>query len=507
MLRSVGWLPVVGVVVVCLGLAPTTSSAQMCAPDDIRCQNVPVTWRGEARLFDDIGFDTGFIPRNSPVSIRAAFGLLSRSAANMTGMLRADWPSALTVHLTGDQGMGNLSIDFGLVFEVQLKLDIDVGIASINRTFDIPVGLPTDLAFRGSKAFAPLLLPGQAGRPVSLVTNTSRIRVANFSVPVIAGLSVGGGLDIRGTMTTRYQTDNMLVDGVTVLAESQGTLVGPVNAAAGFGAFQDIPTRPVGSFEYAVGIELIPVITVEFFTFQIASIDISSFALQAFESDGPAVFTTVPAHVPLPDVRFTSTRFDFPETELGGTSVLRATVRNFGEATLYVDMTTLPEPFTSEFDQLVIEPGGFARTAITFAPTVPGPVMALAEVETNDPDAPTVTLDLRATVPFPPMPDLGVAMDADVQPDGAVVSPDGAVVSPDGSVMVDGAVVIPDGAVVLPDGAILMPDGAVFVPNDGTLSGGACGCRVPASHSGSGGVPLGVACLLVFGLLVRRRRR
>lgn len=495
MLRSSVRLAAAGLLV-SVALGASTVSAQLCAVNDIRCQNVPVTWRGEARLFDDIGFDTGFIPRNSPVSIRAAFGLLSRTTADMTGMLRAQWPSPLTINLTGDEGSGQLNIDFGLVFEVQLKLDIDVGIASINRTFDIPVGLPTNLAFRGTKPFMPLLLPGQAGRPVSLVTNTSRIRVANFSVPVVAGLSVGGGLDIRGTMTTRYATEHMLVDGVTVLAESQGTLVGPVNAAAGFGAFQDIPTRPVGAFEYAVGIELIPVITVSFFSFNIASIDISSFAVQAFESDGPAVFATVPAHVPLPDVRFISTVFNFPSTEVGDTSVLRATVRNFGEATLYVDMTTLPEPFTSELAQLVIEPGGFARTNITFAPTVPGVVMALANVETNDPDAPFVELDLRATVPFPPMPDLGVVADGgDPTPDGGVVT------NPDGAVVADG------GVIVLPDGAILLPDGAVVAPGEGTLAGGACGCRVPASHQSDERLPLGIAFALLVGVVWRRRQR
>jgi hypothetical protein len=362
------------------------------------------------------------------------------------------------------------------------------------------VGLPTNLAFRGSKAFAPLLLPGQAGRPVSLVTNTSRLRVANFSVPVVAGLSVGGGLDIRGTMTTQYETTSMLVDAVTLNAETDGALVGPVNAAAGFGAFQDIPTRPVGEFNYAVGIELIPVISVSFFSFDLASFDIGSFALQAFESDGPAAFAVVPAHVPLPDVRFLSSVFEFPTTEVGDTSVLRATVRNFGEATLHVDMTTLPAPFTSEFAELVIEPGGIARTQITFAPTTPGPVVALAEVETNDPDAPIVSLELRGTVPFPPMPDLGVAMDGgDVLPDGAVVvNPDGAVVGPDGSVL-------PDGAVVLPDGAILLPDGAVVAP--GSLAGGACGCRVPANHDGDSRLPLGLAFALVLGAVWRRRQR
>lgn len=494
MVSSSSRLSFVGLVVAFLAVNASSASAQLCASDDIRCQNVPVNWRGEARLFDDIGFDTGFIPNNSPVSIRAAFGLLSRTTVDMRGMLRADWPAPLTVHLTGDQGMGQLNVDFGLVFSVQLKLDIDVGIASINRTFDLPVGLPTDLAFRGSTAFAPLLLPGQAGRPVTVTTTTSRVRVASFSVPVITGLSVTGGLDIRGRMDTTYQTDNMLVDGVTVLAESQGTLVGPVNAAAGFGAFQNIPTRPVGSFEYAVSVELIPVISVEFFTFEIASIDIASFAIQAFESDGPAAFATVPAHVPLPDVRFISTVYNFPETEVGGTSSLMATVRNFGETTLYVDMTTLPEPFHAATDLLVIEPGSFQRVSLTFSPTVSGAAMALAMVETNDPDAPMVTLDLRGTAPMPPMPDMGMVADNGVDPDGAVVNPDGAV--------------IPDGAVVLPDGAILLPDGAVIAPGEGSLMGGACGCRVPAAGSNEDQtLPMSLTLALVVGVAWRRRRR
>jgi hypothetical protein len=416
MVSSIGRLSFVGLVMVSFVLHAGTANAQMCASDDIRCQNVPVTWRGEARLFDDIGFDTGFIPNNSPVSIRAAVGLLSRTTVDMRGMLRADWPSPLTVHLTGDMGMGQLNIDFGLVFSVQLKLDIDVGIASINRTFDLPVGLPSNLAFRGTQTFMPLLLPGQAGAPVRLTTTTARVRAATFSVPVITGLTVSGGLDIRGRMDTTYQTENMLVDGVTVLAETQGTLVGPANAAAGFGAFQNIPTRPVGGFEYAVSIELIPVISVEFFSFEIASIDISSFAIQAFESDGPAVFATVPAHVPLPDVRFISTAYNFPETEVGGTSSLpppcatsaRPPARGHEHAARALrrrDGSWSSSRAASSAWTSRSRPPSRARRA-------------LAMVETNDPDAPTVTLDLRGTAPFPPLPDMGI-VDNGVTPDGA----------------------------------------------------------------------------------------
>ena len=56
--------------------------------------------------------------------------------------------------------------------------------------------------------------------------------------------------------------------------------------------------------------------------------------------------------------------------------------------------------------------------------------LALAMVETNDPDAPTVTLDLRGTAPFPPLPDMGI-VDNGVTPDGALVEPRAAP-TPDG---------------------------------------------------------------------------
>ena len=47
-------------------------------------------------------------------------------------------------------------------------------------------------------------------------------------------------------------------------------------------------------------------------------------------------------------------------------------MRNFGEVDLYVDMTTLPEPFSAATDLLVIEPGSFQRVVLNFSPTVPG---------------------------------------------------------------------------------------------------------------------------------------
>ena len=124
--------------------------------------------------------------------------------------------------------------------------------------------------------------------------------------------------------------------------------------------------------------------------------------------------------------------------------------------------------------------------------------MALANVETNDPDAPLVMIDLRGTAPMPPMPDLGMAADSGTSPDGGITD-------------IDGAVILPDGAVVLPDGAVVMLDGSVVPvdPTAGQLSGGACGCRVPsdANQSGQGErLPLTLTFLLLATLVWRRRR-
>ena len=70
-----------------------------------------MTWRGEARLFDDIGFDTGFVPGGSPVSIRVAFGLLSRTTVKyMTSDHLGDAKGAGGVALLPGMGFGLATI-------------------------------------------------------------------------------------------------------------------------------------------------------------------------------------------------------------------------------------------------------------------------------------------------------------------------------------------------------------------------------------------------------------
>ena len=430
-------------------------------------------------ITDDLGFDTGFVPASSPVSLRIALSLNSRTDVQMTALARATWPDPLTVNLTGTPTMGTLSMDFGLVFAVQLRLAIDTPLGDIDRTFDIPTGLPSDLAFIASQDFDPLLLPGAPGRPVSVTDTTERLRVASFDVPVITGLTVGGALDLRGRLTTDYQTDSVLIDAVSITSESESVLWDAPGGTE-FGAAADIPTTPAGTFNYDADLELLPVLTVKFFSFELASFTLGEFAVQAFATTGPASFATEAPHIPLPNVRFLATEFAFPDTEVGQSSELLVTIRNFGEDTLHVDLGALPAPFSAAETTHVIEPDSFARTRIIFTPTEAGAVSLEGFAETNDPDSPRVSLALSGN---------GTVQDADMG-----VGNDGGMDPGDG------------GPMILVDGSVMGDAGDAV----GGLAGGACGCRVPGRvRDAEQGAPLAFALglLALVGFRQRRRRR
>ena len=100
------------------------------------------------------------------MQLRAALSIASNTTVQMSGLARGVWPDPILVNLSGHRGMGTLSMNMGLLFAVQLRVDIDLGpLGDIDRVFDIPVGLPTDLAFIGTTQFDPLLLPGQSAAP------------------------------------------------------------------------------------------------------------------------------------------------------------------------------------------------------------------------------------------------------------------------------------------------------------------------------------------------------
>ena len=202
----------------------------------------------------------------------------------------------------------------------------------------------------------------------------------------------------------------MLIDAVSVTTETETVLVDP--PAAGYGATADFPTRPVGHFDYDLGVELIPAFNVKFFTFELVSLDLGEFAVQAAESSGNATFAPVTASLPIPDVRFLSTEIEFPDTMVGMTSTVQATVRNFGEAPLHLDFSALPAPFSVGPPTVVIEPGALARVPIVFTPTTGGEVMTVGMVSTNDPDSPIVLLDLSAVGTVPGMPDMACSKTA-----------------------------------------------------------------------------------------------
>ncbi len=96
------------------------------------------------------------------------------------------------------------------------------------------------------------------------------------------------------------------------------------------------------------------------------------------------------------DVRVSTQVFDLGNVFLGGSNSKPLRIENRGTETLTVEAANVP-PFVVASTSLIIEPGQFVDTSISFAPTKLGPSATQLELTTNDPDQSTVILDVQGT--------------------------------------------------------------------------------------------------------------
>lgn len=476
----------------CAVWIPVSAEAQFCASDDFYCSSDDtLSWTADTGLFDSLGFDTGFVPGGSPVSLRVLLGVNSETRVSLTGGARATWPAPLTTTvLGGDPGTGALSIDHGFEFDVQLRIFLRVaGVTLVNETlslFSIP-----DVIFQGTAPFDPFVY----GAPVSITDDLGRFNLVSVPVLNLGVVSGNFALDVTANLTATYETNNIVLDGNrTLMSESDSGLVMP-NQSGGFGAARDVTVQPNGTLAHDGVIELIPSLRIEFLGRTVASIDLGNVGVQALTESGGLVFPEATAHLPLPDVSAPNTTVAFGEVALGQTGVQSVAIENRGEADLLVDFSNFPSPFGADPTMVTIAPGATESVDMRFTPGALGTVSRFAIAQTNDPDQPTLLFRPRGEGVMPPDPDMGVA-------DAGMPSVDAGVPTDAGLGTDGGGVILLDGAVVADAGSDV--DAAIAAPGAGNLSGGACGCRVASRQSG--GVPMALG-LLVLGLAGWRRRR
>lgn len=453
--------------------ADTPERPELCPPDYVGCHTGDLDWFYRDAFFDDVDFDTGWVPSGSPLQLRFQFFLGGSTEVEMGGTAVTSWPAPLNLQVPGRPETGRFSVNYGM--EIHVFLRFDVRVAGIRYTFEqeLPVPfIPSDLRLADEVVFDPMVLPGADPRPIMVADTTGRIEL--FTVGLgsfipIPGVDGGLAVDVTGGLEGFYGSDRLVIsDARGIDVELGETVVGPDEGVLGFGAAKDMLIHPEGTLDYTGILTFFPTLFIDVgsrFDFTLAEIPVDILDLTS-----NVVFDDAMNHVPLPDVEIMPTMIDLGEVMVGDESEQLLRIRNAGEATLNITVRDPASPFSLGGLELSVPPSSTGTLAVRFAPESASAAAAMLFIATNDPDESLVLVRLGGlgTEPPPPPPPM---MDAG-----------------------------------MPDTSMPMVDSG---RDAGATTAGGCGCAVPGARTSrtSSNHAAAVLLLLAVVALTRRSRR
>ena len=388
---------------ICLFSCATARAQEDCPPDAVGCHAEDVDFQHRDALFDDVMFDSGWVPAGAPLQVRFALFLGGSTQVDMGGTSVTAWPPPLDASVLGRPGTGRLAINYGLEIIARIRFDVTVAGARYNWEGDIPIpgGVPADLRMADEMVFDPFLLPPDAV-PATVMDETGAIRVINYDISdsliPIPGISGGFVLTATAGLEAAYLTHRIVVDDAVDAIETEGASV-VVRAdpeAPELGGAKDVRLTPEGLVTYDGTITLAPSLFISIAGRRFDLL-ISDLPIPIGPFDSNTDFNTAEVHVPLPDIRVDPTSLAFENTRVGDSTQLLLTVHNDGEAPLEVSVREPAPPFSSAETGLMVPPSSSARLAIDFEPFTSGDRSAVLFLASNDPDEPLVTVQLNGT--------------------------------------------------------------------------------------------------------------
>lgn len=170
----------------------------------------PATDRFEPRLerelvgFEDVDFDSGWFPMDSPVQLRFYAHAADSIVIEMLGDGLYDW-DAETIAFAGDPMAGWFLLDVGLELQASVRFDV------LGIQWESDVLGPWDYAVTSEAFYTPYLLPGNPERPVEIHDQTDGVPVA--SVPIVPDIVVASGnLDVTVAADITAQLEGLRIE-------------------------------------------------------------------------------------------------------------------------------------------------------------------------------------------------------------------------------------------------------------------------------------------------------
>ena len=392
--RTMGW----ATLLVASFATPATVNAQSTAPVQCPagragCSASDLDFRWSQSAFQDIAFDTGFVPSGSPAQVRFGVRVRGTTAVELGARAETSWPDALTATLPGIAQTGRLSMGYGAEIIARLKIDTRILGRHIQWEGDLPfISLPSDLMLEKTTTFDPFAF---GGAPVTASDTTERIRAFSYDVLgtliPIPGIEGSLSLDVQGELETSYRTTQIAIGASGMMNDHGAQVQLPATGADGYGPSHEYAVRPEGTVSYRGGFRLFPVLTVKILGITLLERDLGELPLSFNIGSSTVKFKERTVHVPLPDVRVSET-----SVRLTPSMTSPVTFTNAGEAPLTVRATAWPTQLAGTAPSFTVAPGATHTLNVSLATGARDAAASIA-FATNDPDRATLTLPLTVT--------------------------------------------------------------------------------------------------------------
>jgi MYXO-CTERM domain-containing protein len=387
-----------------------------CDVDPLTCGVGAVSFSKTDTLPIDWHFDTGWVPQGSPLSVHIWADIWASTSVSLAGALQNAWPKPMTLSAPGRSEGANFRFHYGADFGAQAKIDVSVLGQHYSWLGDIPYVPQFDLEVQDERVFdawgyTPGISISGATTPQTLAT----VSISDIVGSSIPGIDGGFMLDVAVGLNANYVTHRIVVD----TTDGNPVAGGPITAPDGLsstpytnGSFLELDVHPEGTVHYDGVVHIIPTFYVSLLgkDWQIPVADIPiSFPI----TDVDWVFDKQRVHFPLPDLALTDTELDFGDVLVGETVSLDYQMWNAGEAPVAAAMQSSDDALFPLLQGTAgIDAGNTAQGTVTFVPTDAGDFTGSITVLSNDPNAPTQLIKLKAkahTTPEPtePPPDGG----------------------------------------------------------------------------------------------------
>jgi MYXO-CTERM domain-containing protein len=335
--------------------------------------------------FKGVEYDTGSLPKNSPLSVRFFIRSKGGSLAEIEADSQVTWPDSLTHSITGidDGGYFYLLCDLELAARVQLDL------WGYKGSYDV---WAADLELEAEHTFSGLLLDGSSPRSINAQADGDGIDPYKINIPLVAGISLQLNIGLFPRATGKISGSRITTNDANMTREGVSTLLDVPEFDPGV---LELTSTYVAQIDTALNVVIQPELQVcapILGCFRVARFDIPIPLANASEERD---FDTVDYEHPLPAMQAPLTVHDFGKVDVESLANLQLPLTNIGrldlEGWIHIEGDGA---FTVYPEYIHASEGNTDGTVVTFAPTSEGTVTATLVIESNDPSRPELRIPL-----------------------------------------------------------------------------------------------------------------